>query len=130
DLTQIQTVDDLRKVVASSGRRAPSEAKKPVEVADAASTTEEEIPVPAPLAEVGRALLSFGQRVLYGGVFDVKVSGKNFIPQNRNFLVVANHASHLDMGLVKVVLGDQGERLAALAARDYFFDTVWKRAYF
>ena len=49
---------------------------------------------------------------------------------NRNFLVVANHASHLDMGLVKVVLGDQGERLAALAARDYFFDTPLKRAYF
>jgi hypothetical protein len=55
-------------------------------------------------------------------VFDVKVSGKSFIPQNRNFLVVANHASHLDMGLVKVVLGDQGERLTALAARDYFFE--------
>jgi len=43
---------------------------------------------------------------------------------------VANHASHLDMGLVKVALGDQGERLAALAARDYFFDTTLKRAYF
>jgi long-chain acyl-CoA synthetase len=44
--------------------------------------------------------------------------------------VVANHASHLDMGLVKVALGDQGGRLAALAARDYFFDTTLKRAYF
>ena len=27
------------------------------------------------------------------------------------------------MGLVKVALGEQGRRLAALAARDYFFDT-------
>jgi long-chain acyl-CoA synthetase len=45
-------------------------------------------------------------------------------------LVVANHVSHLDMGLVKVVLGEQGERLVALAARDYFFDTPLKRAYF
>src|SRR5260370_35339349 len=34
------------------------------------------------------------------------------------------------MGLIKVVLGYQGERLAALAARDYFFDTPLKRAYF
>ena len=34
------------------------------------------------------------------------------------------------MGLVKVVLGEQGEPLAALAARDYFFDTPLKRAYF
>jgi long-chain acyl-CoA synthetase len=34
------------------------------------------------------------------------------------------------MGLVKVALGAEGERLAALAARDYFFDTRLKRAYF
>ncbi|MFL5263728.1 MAG: lysophospholipid acyltransferase family protein, partial [Anaeromyxobacteraceae bacterium] len=53
-----------------------------------------------------------------------------FIPRDRNFLVVANHASHLDMGLVKVALGEQGVKLAALAARDYFFDTPLKRAYF
>jgi long-chain acyl-CoA synthetase len=74
--------------------------------------------------------LSFGQKVLYGGVFDVKVTGKTFIPQNRNFLVIANHASHLDAGLVRVVLGDQGERMVSLAARDYFFDTPLKRAWF
>ena len=34
------------------------------------------------------------------------------------------------MGLVKVALGEQGEKLAALAAADYFFDTPLKRAYF
>jgi long-chain acyl-CoA synthetase len=44
--------------------------------------------------------------------------------------VVANHSSHLDMGLVKVALGAEGERLAALAARDYFFSTPLRRAYF
>jgi len=133
DLSQIHTVDDLRKLVAQSGRRATVEAKKPP-VSEPPTERErdhgDEIPVPAPLADMGRALLSFGQRVLYGGVFDVKVSGKSFIPQNRNFLVVSNHASHLDMGLVKVVLGDQGERLTVLAARDYFFNTRLKRAYF
>src|SRR3970282_923185 len=89
-----------------------------------------EIPVPAPVASFGRSLLSFGQKALYESLFDVKVTGKSFIPQNRNFLVIANHPSHLDMGLVKVVLGDQGQRLTALAARDYFFDTRLKRAYF
>jgi long-chain acyl-CoA synthetase len=56
--------------------------------------------------------------------------GEAFVPRDRNFLVVANHASHLDMGLVKVALGEQGGNLAALAARDYFFDTPLKRAYF
>ena len=55
-----------------------------------------------PVANRGPARCSsFGQKVLYGGVFDVKVTGKSFVPQNRNFLVIANHASHLDMGLVK-----------------------------
>jgi long-chain acyl-CoA synthetase len=142
DLTQVQTVEDLRKLVARSGRRTPAEAaarklgvaarkgEAKEEHGEAAGEEAKEIPVPSGIADVGRALLSFGQRVIYGGVFDVKLSGKSFIPQNANFLVVANHASHLDMGLVKVVLGDQGERLTVLAARDYFFDTPLKRAYF
>jgi long-chain acyl-CoA synthetase len=94
------------------------------------ATESSEIPVPDLIANLGRGLLSVGQRVLYGGLFQVRVTGKSFIPQNQSFLVVANHTSHLDMGLIKVVLGDQGERLTALAARDYFFDTPLKRAYF
>lgn len=137
DLTQVQTVDDLRKLVASAGKRsAASETSKAAEKTEKelltgeAKEEEKEIPVPDLVATLGRSLLSFGQKVLYGGVFDVKVTGKSFIPQGKNFLVIANHASHLDMGLVKVVLGDQGERLTALAARDYFFDTPLKRAYF
>ena len=130
DLTQVQTVEDLRKIIASSGRR-PAADVRAKEISQEAERAEEtELPVPALVSTLGRELLSFGQKVLYGGVFDVKVSGKSFIPQNRNFLVVANHTSHLDMGLVKVVLGDQGEKLTALAARDYFFDTALKRAYF
>ncbi len=125
DLTGLQTVEDLRRLVQSSGRRG----REPEPVAPSADA-EREIPVPAPLASLGRTLLSFGQKVLYGGVFDVQVTGQAFIPQNRNVLVIANHTSHLDMGLVKTVLGEQGQRLAALAARDYFFDTPLKRAYF
>ncbi|MFZ5470874.1 MAG: AMP-binding protein, partial [Myxococcota bacterium] len=130
DLTQVQTVEDLRKLVASSGRRPLGEVKAKEISREAKAAEEVELPVPEVVASLGRSLLAAGQRVLYGGVFDVKVTGKSFVPQNRNFLVVANHTSHLDMGLVKVVLGDQGERLTALAARDYFFDTPLKRAYF
>ncbi|MFL5321475.1 MAG: AMP-binding protein, partial [Myxococcaceae bacterium] len=134
DLTKIGTVDDLRKLVAQSGRRAYAETKKPVSTAAADQEKKKaedlEIQVPEPVAKIGRSLVGFGQRVLFGGVFDVQVSGRSFIPQNRNFLVVANHSSHLDMGLIKVVLGDQGERMTTLAARDYFFDTPIKRAWF
>ncbi len=132
DLTKIQTVDDLRKVVAAAGR-APKGVKELV-IADAESGEKKsdslELELPEPVAAIGRKALTLGQKSIYGGLFDVEVKGKNFIPQNRNFLVVANHASHLDMGLVKLALGEQGERLVALAARDYFFDTSWKRAYF
>jgi long-chain acyl-CoA synthetase len=31
---------------------------------------------------------------------------------------------------VKIALGDEGKKLASLAARDYFFDNPWKRAWF
>jgi long-chain acyl-CoA synthetase len=127
DLSQVETVEELQKLIASVAP-AGSRAKAP-QPPDSEQKSEE-IEIPEPVANLGRRLLSLGQRFLYGGVFDVRVSGKSFIPQNENFLVIANHTSHLDMGLIKVVLGDQGERLAALAARDYFFDTPLKRAYF
>lgn len=132
DLSQVQTVEDLRKLVQASGKRPAGEGKVK-DVTRQVSRKEDtalELDLPEPLAKAGRAVLEAAQRAIYGGVFDVKTSGKNFIPQNRNFLVIANHASHLDMGLVKVVLGEQGNRLVALAARDYFFNSSIKRAYF
>ena len=86
--------------------------------------------IPPPLAALGRRILGAGQRFLYHQIYDASVRGRTHVPHDRNFLVVANHASHLDMGLVKVALGDQGEKLCALAAADYFFDTPLKRTYF
>lgn len=134
DLSQIGTVEDLRRIVAAAGRRAVAETKKPVSTASADQKKKEEaeldIHVPDAISKISRSLVGFGQRAVYGALFDVQVSGRSFVPQNRNFLVVANHASHLDMGLIKVVLGDQGERLTTLAARDYFFNTPLKRAWF
>jgi long-chain acyl-CoA synthetase len=132
DLTRITTLDDLRRVVQASGRRpaADVKAREISREVEREKDTGLELELPAPLARGGRAMLEAGQRAVYGGLFDVKVTGKSFIPMNRNMLVVANHASHLDMGLVKVAMGEQGERLVALAARDYFFDTALKRAYF
>jgi long-chain acyl-CoA synthetase len=46
-------------------------------------------------------------------------------------LVAANHASHLDMGLVKYALGQYGQGMISLAAQDYFFEGGrWRKAYF
>jgi long-chain acyl-CoA synthetase len=86
--------------------------------------------VPETVASVGKALLGWGQRALYQRLLDTEVTGRANIPANSGFLVAANHASHLDMGLVKHALGDWGQRLVALAAKDYFFEDPIKRAYF
>ena len=75
---------------------------------------------------MGRAQLGFYEQVLRS-----TVTGRAFIPHNRNVIVAANHASHLDMGLVKYALGSYGEGLVSLAAQDYFFEGPrWRRLYF
>jgi len=122
-------LDNEGRLYLVNRRGVPSDGLREPEV-QAGPAPEIELKVAPSLARMGRALIGMGQRALYDNAFDVKVSGQTFIPQNRNFLVVANHASHLDIGLVKHALGPQGAHLAGLAAREYFFDTPLKRAYF
>jgi len=75
--------------------------------------------------------LRTSQRELYGKLLRTQVTGRAFIPQNRPVIVVSNHCSHLDMGLVKYALGAYGKKLVALAAKDYFFEgNKWVVAYF
>lgn len=86
--------------------------------------------VPRPLATAGKKALGFLQRMSYEQILECSVEGQGNIPANRNFIVVSNHASHLDLGLIKHALGPFGQGLRTLAARDYFFDDPWRRAYF
>lgn len=86
--------------------------------------------LPGLVVSAGKSVLRGGQIGLYENLFHTRIFGKAHIPQHTNFLVAANHASHLDMGLVKHALGEQGKNLAALAARDYFFKDRWRRTYF
>ncbi|MHB1844011.1 MAG: AMP-binding protein [Deltaproteobacteria bacterium] len=124
DVSSFETVAQLAQALqAPHARPTPSRGPSPAEAP-------QEISVPAPLAKAGRAVLSQAQRLLYERFFATEVIGRAFIPQGGSFLVAANHSSHLDMGLVKVALGEQGEKLCALAARDYFFSTPLRRAYF
>jgi long-chain acyl-CoA synthetase len=75
--------------------------------------------------------LAKAQHGFYDRVLKAEISGRGHVPYNRNVMVVANHASHLDMGLVKYALGSFGKNLASLAAQDYFFEgNRWRRAYF
>ena len=86
--------------------------------------------LPSPVTTVGKAVLTAAQRLTYEGLLNVEVEGRGNIPANRNFIVASNHASHLDMGLVKHALGIFGRRMRTLAAKDYFFDDPIRRAYF
>ncbi len=91
----------------------------------------EPINIPAPLREPIKNALASAQRRLYSQAMTTRVTGRAFIPQNRNVIVVSNHTSHLDMGLVKYALGTYGERIVGLAAQDYFFEgNKWWVAYF
>jgi long-chain acyl-CoA synthetase len=87
--------------------------------------------IPAPLVQPLRTVLRRTQRGLYGWLLDTQVTGRAFIPSNRQTIVVSNHCSHLDMGLVKFALGPYGAKLVGLAAKDYFFEgNAWWVAYF
>jgi long-chain acyl-CoA synthetase len=86
---------------------------------------EEDVPdlvLPEPVQALGKAVLGRLQHVFYGEVMKPRVFGRAHIPHNRNVIVVANHASHLDMGFVRFALGRYGESIVSLAAQDYFFE--------
>ena len=91
---------------------------------------EDEIEIPPAVAKAGRAALTEVQHWFYHQVLTPTFTGRAHVPNHTNYLVVANHGSHLDMGLVKMALGDAGSNLLALAAADYFFDNRVKRTFF
>lgn len=96
-----------------------------------ADDKDEPITIPKPLRAAAMEWLGRGQSSFYEQVMRTKVTGRNFIPYNQRTLVVANHESHLDMGLVKFALGSYGSELVTLAAQDYFFEgNRYRKAYF
>ncbi|MEZ4369906.1 MAG: AMP-binding protein [Polyangiaceae bacterium] len=92
---------------------------------------DEPLEIPEPMRKAAMEWLGRGQMGFYDKVLTTKVYGRAFLPHNRNTLVAANHASHLDMGLVKYALGGYGQDMVSLAAQDYFFEGgKWRKAYF
>ncbi|HTT75141.1 MAG TPA: AMP-binding protein [Candidatus Binataceae bacterium] len=120
ELSNVSTVEDLQRLVMRGHNRPklPSYARfaRPY------------IPtLPAPLKQLGESAI----RRSFGAIFDSwlkpRIMGAGNIPANRNVLVVANHASHLDFGLVGYALAAMGRELVVLAAKDYFFNTSLRR---
>ncbi len=109
------TLADLEQLVAGP---APAPAADP----SGPDEGEQAVALPRFFVAAGRAVLSAGQRELYRTLFDSEVFGRGHIPYNTNAIVVANHCSHLDTGLVKFALGRYGTDLLPLAAADYFFE--------
>jgi len=123
-LNEVQDVRELLTVVNRSGP-----ARKETRVKVEAETRDDEIHIPDFVRTIGNKGVDLVQRALYEKLLRTKYEGQTNIPYHTSFIVAANHQSHLDMGLVKMALGDAGEDLVALAAADYFFDTKVKRAY-
>lgn len=118
----VSDVEDLVRSIASGARLAAP--------APAAGSTSTPIVFPEPVQQAGRALIGRLQDIFYGEVMKPRVYGRAHVPHNRNVIVVANHGSHLDMGLVRHALGKYGEDLVSLAAQDYFFGSTTGRAFF
>ena len=133
ELTGLETVADVEKLVARQGARARSEKPKRERLRkekEAEEKQDDDIDVPKPLVTLGRKALRGGMRALYERVLETTIYGGGQVPPFGGYIVAANHASHLDTGLVKYALGEQGEALVALAAKDYFFDDPVRRMYF
>jgi long-chain acyl-CoA synthetase len=127
NLARASTVSELIQAVRKETGIRPSTGTQSI-IDDAADAPLE---IPAPLREAAMEWLGRGQVSFYERVMRTKVTGRHFIPHNRRVLVVANHTSHLDMGLVKYALGTYGQGLMTLAAQDYFFEgNKYRKAYF
>ncbi len=110
-LSRCETVAD---VIRLAGETAPQAVEE--------EETQEKVRIPEVLASPLKEALGMGQHAFYHRLLDMHVTGSAYIPQNRQAIVVSNHSSHLDMGLVKMALGKYGSRIVALAAKDYFFE--------
>jgi len=91
---------------------------------------EGDIRLPAPLQRPGQARLAAAQKLFYTRALLTKVRGTWPCPQHTHFIVAANHSSHLDMGAVKVALGDAGPTWRRWLRADYSFPIAGGRAYF
>jgi len=144
ELSAIETVGDLEKLVERLGRTArrarelaPARGRGAAEdrgawggVHEAEDRSDDDIDVPAPVVKIGRRVLRRAQRAVYETLLDTKIHGRAHVPPFGGYIVAANHASHLDMGLCKYALGEEGDALVALAAKDYFFEDPVRRMYF
>lgn len=125
-LQDCSTVGEIESFVRASKRNVVRSVTRNIETEDSI-----ELSIPPQLRDAAMHWMGVAQHSFYDRVLSTTVTGRAFIPYNKNTLVAANHQSHLDMGLVKYALGSYGKDLVSLAAQDYFFEgNRWRKAYF
>ncbi|MBI4530015.1 MAG: AMP-binding protein [Candidatus Latescibacteria bacterium] len=80
--------------------------------------------------EVAQACLWAFGGVIYRIYFDLRTFGHEHLPQDRSFLIAANHCSHLDSPAILLSTRKSVDRLYILGAKDYFFNTALKSWFF
>ncbi|MGH7948763.1 MAG: 1-acyl-sn-glycerol-3-phosphate acyltransferase, partial [Candidatus Binataceae bacterium] len=122
EMSDLRTVADLQQVAKVSNGAARVKLPSYARFADPFTPS-----LPGPLRKLARATLRRTQHTLFDTWLRPRILGRGNVPANRNVLVVANHASHLDFGLAGHALGRHGDDLVVLAAKDYFFNTAARR---
>jgi long-chain acyl-CoA synthetase len=130
ELLGMETVADVEALVTRLGMSAAEQRRRILTRKKPVVENSDDIKVPAPFVRAGRRVLSDGMFTVYDKYLATKIFGGSQVPPSGGFIVAANHASHLDTGLVKFALGEQGQNMVALAAKDYFFDDPVRRMYF
>ena len=126
---RLNEVQDLRELLTVVSRHTGAERRDEVSARNRTQQRQsDEISVPSVVRVAGNKAADLLQKVFYDRFLQTRYEGRTNIPPHTNFIVAANHCSHLDMGLAKMALAEAGKDLVALAAADYFFDNKYKRA--
>jgi long-chain acyl-CoA synthetase len=120
ELANLRTVEDLQRAI-SDGRDRP---RLPSYGQLARPYVFE---LPGPLRRLGQFATRRSMEAMFENMLKPRILGRGNVPANRNVLVVANHASHVDFGLISYALGVMGRELVVLAAKDYFFNNAVRR---
>ena len=130
-VAEVEALVDVERASLRPAQVASVQGRYRIEGRDSAKKEEKTIVLPEQVQDQGKKIIGKFQDFFYGEMMRSKITGRAFIPHNRNTIVVANHGSHLDMGFARHALGGYGEDIVTLAAQDYFFEKgTLSRAFF
>ncbi len=128
-LNQCESVREIQQLILDLELEQSSVLQPPKD--DEEEDDGEWVELPEFAKDMAKSLLASVQNFFYKRVMKVRVYGRANIPYNRHTIVVANHNSHLDLGLIKTALGSYADGIKTLGAKDYFFEKEeWRRYYF